>query len=146
MRLQRENSLRQVVRLYPDTISLYLNDSFAGTVLQDAGLSRPPSQAWDVTDAQQRFGNPIQVQISREQIAQVDGDVIFLWTGDNTAADRQTSQQQLQKLRQEPLWQQLRAVQAGRVYEVPGYWIGNGPIAANAILDDLFKHLVNTPD
>ncbi|NJL49514.1 MAG: iron-siderophore ABC transporter substrate-binding protein [Leptolyngbyaceae cyanobacterium SM2_5_2] len=131
-----------VVRLYPDTISLYLKDSFAGTVLQDAGLARPPSQTLGAAAAVQRFGNPIQVQISREQIAQADGDVIFLWTGDNTAEERQRSQEQLLQLQQDPIWQQLKAVQTGRVYVVPGYWIGNGPIAANAILDDLFNYLV----
>ncbi|PSB23096.1 iron-siderophore ABC transporter substrate-binding protein, partial [filamentous cyanobacterium CCP2] len=44
-----------------------------------------------------------------------------------------------------PLWSTLSAVQQGRVYEVPGYWIGDGPIAANAVIDDLFKYLVETP-
>lgn len=139
----RLNNLEvSVIRLYPDGVNLYLKDSFAGTVLQDAGLSRPPSQTLGAAEATQQFGNPIQVRISREQIAQADGDIIFLWTGDNTAEERQRSQQQLQQLQQDPIWQQLEAVQAGRVYRVPGYWIGTGPLAANAILDDLFKYLV----
>jgi iron complex transport system substrate-binding protein len=33
-------------------------------------------------------------------------------------------------------------VQAGKVYEVPGYWIGRGPIAANEVLDDLSTYLL----
>jgi iron complex transport system substrate-binding protein len=131
-----------VVRIYPDTINLYMKDSFCGTVLQDAGLSRPPAQdiGADVADA--RFGNAIQTSISRELFDQADGDVIFLWTGENTAEAAATAQQKLEALQQDPLWRQLRAVQAGRVYIVPSYWIGSGPIAANAVLDDLFTYLV----
>jgi len=32
------------VRIYPDSINLYLRDSFVGTILADAGLPRPESQ------------------------------------------------------------------------------------------------------
>jgi len=130
-----------VVRIYPDTISLYLRDSFAGTVLEDAGLSRPPSQDIAAEEAENRFGNPIQTSISRELLTQADGDVIFVWSGENTAAAAQQAATQLQAVQADPLWRQLQAVQAGRVYQVPSYWIGSGPIAANAILDDLFKYL-----
>ncbi|UKO96864.1 hypothetical protein [Nostoc sp. UHCC 0870] len=42
-----------------------------------------------------------------------------------------------------PLWKQLNAVQAGKVYKVENsYWGGSGYIAANLVLDDLFKYLV----
>mgnify|MGYP005843895939 CR=1 FL=1 len=140
---ERLNNLQvSVVRLYPDTINLYLRDSFCGTVLQDAGLSRPPSQDIGMAEAEQRFGNAIQVSISRELFEQADGDVIFLWTGENTAEANAQLQPKLDALKRDPLWQRLKAVQAGRVYEVPSYWLGSGPIAANAILDDLFKYLV----
>jgi len=140
---KRLNALQvSVIRLYPDTINLYLRDSFCGTVLQDAGLARPPSQDIEAGEAEQRFGNPIQTSVSRELLTQADGDVIFIWTGENTAEGNQEAQKRLQALQRDPLWGQLKAVQAGQVYEVPSYWIGNGPIAANAILDDLFKYLV----
>jgi iron complex transport system substrate-binding protein len=131
-----------VVRLYPDTINLYLQESFAGTVLQDAGLKRPLAQDIGAAEAMRRFGNPIQTSISRELMEQADGDVIFVWTGENTTEATTTAQQRLEALQQDPLWRQLRAVQAGRVYQVPSYWIGSGPIAANAVLDDLFTYLV----
>jgi len=140
---ERLNDLQvSVIRLYPETINLYLKDSFCGTVLQDAGLARPPSQNIGATEAEKQFGNPIQTSISRELLAQADGDVIFIWTGENTAAANQEAQKRLQELQQDPLWGQLKAVQAGRVYQVPSYWIGSGPIAAKAILDDLFTYLV----
>ncbi|MFH7243791.1 MAG: iron-siderophore ABC transporter substrate-binding protein [Spirulina sp.] len=131
-----------VVRIYPDTINLYLKDSFCGTVLQDAGLARPPAQDVGAGEADTRFGNAIQTSISRERLDQADGDVIFVWTGENTPEAMATAQQNLQTLLQDPLWQRLKAVQAGRVYTVPSYWIGSGPIAANAVLDDLFTYLV----
>ncbi|WP_228015143.1 iron-siderophore ABC transporter substrate-binding protein [Synechocystis salina] len=59
-----DNLQVSVIRLYPDGINLYLKDSFAGTVLQDAGLARPPSQNISAVEAQQKFGNPIQTRIS----------------------------------------------------------------------------------
>lgn len=139
----RLNDLRvSVVRIYPDTINLYLRDSFIGTVLQDTGLSRPPAQDIGAEEANARFGNSIQTSISRELLQQADGDVIFLWTGENTTEAAESAQKNLQTLQNDPLWQQLEAVQQGRVYQVPSYWIGSGPIAANAVLDDLFKYLV----
>ncbi len=131
-----------VVRLYPDRINLYLQDSFCGTVLQDAGLPRPSSQAIAADDALRRFGNPIQVSISKEVLAQADGEVMFVWTGENTPEANQNAQQKLAELKADPLWQRLAAVEQNRVFQVLSYWIGIGPIAANAILDDLFEYLV----
>ncbi|NCJ07453.1 ABC transporter substrate-binding protein [Synechococcales cyanobacterium C] len=137
---ERLNTLQvSVVRIYPDTINLYLRDSFVGIILQDAGLARPPAQNIGAEEATARFGNPIQTSISRELLAQADGDVIFVWTSENTPEAAATAQQNLQSLQQDPLWQQLKAVQAGRVYQVPSYWIGSGPIAANAVVGDLLK-------
>ncbi len=121
-----------VVRVYPEGPSLYLSDSFVGKILQAAGLSRPPSQ--------QEMGG--QRQISQELLQQADGDVLFLWTfGDNVAAQNEA----LEKLKADSLWSQLKAVQHNQVYEVPGYWIGFGPMAANAIVDDLFTYLLQEP-
>ncbi len=131
-----------VVRIYPDTINLYLRDSFVGTVLQDAGLARPTAQDIGAAEAEQQFGNPIQTSISRELFEQADGDVIFLWTGQNSAEENARLQQEIDALQRDPLWQRLKAVQAERVYQVPSYWIGWGPLAANAVLDDLFTYLV----
>lgn len=131
-----------VVRIYPDTINLYLRDSFCGSILQDAGLTRPELQNLSASEAKQRFGNEIQVSISVEQSDQVDGDVMFIWTSENTAAANQTARKKLAGLHSSPLWQRLNVIQKDRVYFVPDYWIGSGPIAANAVIDDLFKHLV----
>ncbi|MDB9538597.1 iron-siderophore ABC transporter substrate-binding protein [Anabaenopsis tanganyikae CS-531] len=134
-----------VVRVYPDKINLYLRDSFCGTVLQDAGLSRPKSQSFTASEAKKLFGNPIQVSISKELIEKADGDVIFIWTYENNAKGNQTAKKKLEELQANPLWKNLKAVRNNKVYVVPSYWIGSGMLAANAIIDDLFQYLVNTP-
>ncbi|MBD2314168.1 iron-siderophore ABC transporter substrate-binding protein [Desertifilum sp. FACHB-1129] len=131
-----------VVRIYPDSINLYLRDSFVGTILQDAGLARPEAQNISASDAQQRFGNPIQVSISLERLEKADGDVLFVWTGEDTSQASQAARENLNRLKANPLWQQLKAMQTQRVYLVPDYWIGWGPIIAKATIDDLLKYLV----
>ncbi|MEA5618333.1 iron-siderophore ABC transporter substrate-binding protein [Cronbergia sp. UHCC 0137] len=134
-----------VVRVYPSNINLYLLDSFCGIVLQDAGLSRPESQNYTASEAKKLFGNQIQVPIGNELIEQADGDVIFIWTGENDTKGNQTAQYKLEQLKASPLWKNLKAVKENKVYVVPSYWIGSGMLAANAIIDDLFKYLINTP-
>lgn len=134
-----------IVRVYPTHVNLYLKDSFCGTVVADAGLSRPPAQDLTASEAKTLLGSSIQHTISREKIQDADGDVIFLWTYDSQDEIAQQTQAEKAKLKADPLWSRLTAVQQDRVYEVPGYWIGNGPIAADAIIDDLFKYLVETP-
>jgi iron complex transport system substrate-binding protein len=131
-----------IVRVYPTHVNLYLKDSFSGTVVADAGLSRPPSQDVTAAEAHALFGNQIQYTISREKLSDADGDAIFLWTYGYQDGIAQQAQTQKDKLMADPLWSTLTAVQNGQVHEVPPYWIGDGPIAANAILDDLFKYLV----
>jgi iron complex transport system substrate-binding protein len=134
-----------VVRVYPNNINLYLLDSFCGTVLQDAGLSRPASQNFTASTAKKLFNNPIQMSIGNELIEQADGDVIFIWTAENDAKGNQTAQYKLEQLKLSPLWRNLKAVRENKVYFVPQYWIGSGMLAANAIIDDLFKYLINQP-
>ena len=44
-----------------------------------------------------------------------------------------------------PLWFKLKAVQQGKVYQVGSYWVGTSPLAANRVIDDLFKFLLKNP-
>ncbi|NJL39090.1 MAG: ABC transporter substrate-binding protein, partial [Leptolyngbyaceae cyanobacterium SM1_4_3] len=96
-------------------------------------------------DAQRIANNPIQISISRELLSQSDGDVLFVWTAENEAEANQKAQKNLEELQHDPLWKTLDVVQKNKVYFVPSYWIGAGPIAANAVIDDLFKYLIETP-
>ena len=136
-----------IVRVYPTHINLYLKDSFCGTILADAGLSRPSSQNFSASEANTLFGNQIQYEISRELIPDADGDAIFLWTFGHRDDIARQAQSAKEELKADPLWSTLTAVQQDQVYEVPGeYWIGDGPIAANLVIDDLFKYLVESPE
>ncbi len=49
-----------------------------------------------------------------------------------------------QEITSDPLWQELEAVQQGRVYEVSDdlWMLDMGYTAANGVIDDLRKHLV----
>lgn len=133
-----------IVRVYPTHVNLYLKDSFCGTVVADAGLSRPPAQDLTASEAETLLGNSIQHTVSREKLQDADGDVIFLWTYGHENEIVQQTQAEKEKLKADPLWSTLKAVRQEQVYEVPGYWIGNGPIAANLVIDDLFKYLIET--
>ncbi|QYO67461.1 iron-siderophore ABC transporter substrate-binding protein [Leptolyngbya sp. 7M] len=60
-----------VIRIYPNTISIYTSDSFIGSILDDAGLARP--------SVQNQLG---QLDVSKETLHLADGDVIFLWSSE----------------------------------------------------------------
>ena len=75
------------------------------------------------------------VEVSSEQIAQADGDLLFYSAfGDPADTD-------LAQVIGGPLWQRLDAVSGGRAYEVSDdlWYLGIGPIAADLVLDDLKK-------
>lgn len=127
-----------LVRVYPEQISIYLNNSFAGTILEDAGLSRPDFQSQGI-----RGKAPFQIMISREETSLADGDVIFLWTYGTSAEIKSQAESQLNQLKNDPLWQQLGAVKNGQVYQIPPYWNVPSLMAANRVVDDLFRYLVN---
>ncbi|GAX38401.1 iron-siderophore ABC transporter substrate-binding protein [Nodularia sp. NIES-3585] len=120
------NTVISIVEIYPDRIRLFGKTkivSMSSTILEDIGFPRPPSQEEGM-------------DISLESIGDADGDIIFLMARDPEA-------QLYQQVLNHPLWKQLNAVQAGKVYTVEdSYWGGSGYIAANLILDDLFKYLV----
>lgn len=102
-----------------------------GVVLNDIGLQRPPAQR----------GNFYYINhISEERLSDIDGDVLFfLYWGSKDA------KKTLEKLQKKPLWRQLKAVQQNQVYFVDaGYWHSIDILAINAIIDDLFKYLINT--
>lgn len=117
-----------VVRFLPGETRIYQKESFVGTVLEDAGLPRPPSQ--DVEE----FAI---LSASAEAIPDMGGDAIFVTAyGPEDDTTRQS-------ITSDPLWQKLAAVRQDRVYEVSDdlWMLGIGPTAANGVLDDLGEHL-----
>jgi iron complex transport system substrate-binding protein len=117
-----------MVRYLPDgKIRLYANASFIGTILKDVGIPRPKNQ--DIED--------LAAEVSAENIDQADADYIFTGVyGDPKATDKSKAQGN-------PLWKNLKAVKDGHAYDVPDetWYLGLGVTAANAVLDDLQKHL-----
>ncbi|MCC5598817.1 iron-siderophore ABC transporter substrate-binding protein [Nostoc favosum] len=101
-------------------------------VLNDIELQRPPGQSGDFF---------VSNNISQERLFDIDGDVIFISDIGGEAAKKS-----LEKLQQKPLWRQLKAVQKNQVYLVDSsHWYAFDILAMNAVIDDLFKYLVNTP-
>lgn len=118
-----------VVRFLPGDTRIYQKASFSGTVIEEAGLGRPPSQDVDefaITNA------------STELIPEIGGDVIFVTV---YGPKDETTQARIMS---HALWQTLGAVQAGKVYEVSDdlWMLGIGYTAANGVIDDLTRYLV----
>ncbi|WP_375477319.1 ABC transporter substrate-binding protein [uncultured Nostoc sp.] len=109
-------------------------NSFSYRILSEAGLIH-------TTSLNQNIPMLDNYLISWERVDEIDGDVIFV-TNFAFRKEEET-QKNLQSLQSVPLWFKLKAVQNNKVYRVGVYWIGNGPLAANRVLNDLFKYLVN---
>ena len=119
-----------IIRGLTDQVRIYMNASFIGTVIKDAGLPRPAAQNKNV------FMEPA----TEERIPDLDAAVMFV-TQFRGADGKDTM---VTKLQAHPLWSQLSVVKNNRVYEVPDdYWmLGIGITAAQKVQDDLFKYLV----
>ncbi|MGP3775875.1 ABC transporter substrate-binding protein [Streptomyces sp. SDT5-1] len=117
-----------MLRFMPEgKIRLYANDSFIGTILKDVGIPRPKNQ--DISD--------LAAEVSAENIDQADADYIFTGVyGKPNATEKSAVQKN-------PLWKNLKAVKAGHAYDVPDetWYLGLGTMAADAVLDDLGRHL-----
>jgi iron complex transport system substrate-binding protein len=114
----------------PEEVVIYTNSSFPGSVLQDAGLRRPPVQ---------NQSNPL-LQVSLETIPDIEGDSIFLVKNSKV----KDSDALLKRFMAHPLWSKLKPVQQDKVYSVNSeVWIaGRSFLAANALIDDLYKYLL----
>ncbi|WP_235183268.1 ABC transporter substrate-binding protein [Deinococcus phoenicis] len=116
-----------VVRFLPGQTRIMHRASFIGTILDEAGLSRPASQRV----------NDFAAMVSQEAIPQMDASSLFY----TTWGDPKTTTQS--EMMQSPLWKSLGAVKAGRAFSVDDdFWMtGTGILAANRVLDDLEKFL-----
>lgn len=126
------------VRAESDQISVYLKNCFGGSILADLGFARPPSQ-----NAGTPNQPPFLKSISREAMPQADGDVILLFTFGATPEIAAAAEAELERLKTDPLWRSLKAVQQNQVYLVGHYWgAGNSPLAAGWVLDDVEQYLL----
>jgi len=116
------------LRIEPETILAYGPDTFTGTVLADARIPRPEPPP----GVKETYGY---YEVSPELLPKVDGGIIFVYGQEPGAVEELTAN---------PLWDDLPAVQNGLAFEVDfEHWLmGVGYSAANAILHDLEKYLV----
>ncbi|NJL47844.1 MAG: iron-siderophore ABC transporter substrate-binding protein [Leptolyngbyaceae cyanobacterium SM2_5_2] len=114
-----------VIIPYDDRIITYTTSSFSGSVLNDVGFARNPAQV-----SQRRFA----LSLSREDLASLDGDLVFLIT-DSPAVSQATKI----AFSQDPVWSQLQAVQQDRLcnVDVEVWTAGRSILAALQILDDI---------
>jgi len=117
-----------LVRTFPDQIGLILEGTAAAALLNEAGLSRPESQAYDYDYVLSELEGRPELLISEEELLLADGDVIFVF-GDPT------------HLAENPLWNALPAVRDGRAFEVGYYWWGDSLLSTHDMLDDLFQYV-----
>ena len=122
-----------IVSILPGMIRAAGTETFAGSVLADAGIARSPSQS-------QAQGPQ---NISLESLDLLDGDVIFLMKlqGDTNMAKQ--SQTEIERVKSQPLWSQLQAVKTNQVYEVSSHWMIGSYLSADLILDDLLTYKVS---
>lgn len=114
-------------------INSEVENSFIGSIFSDVGLQRPESQ---------RYNPQGYVTISEEALEMADGDVMFV----AAYGGNEIGEHDLNRIQQTPLWKKLNAVQQNRVHYVdPTVWRARTPLAADAIIDDLFEYLVNMP-
>jgi len=99
--------------------------SFTGSIAEDVGLQRPPSQ---------RFNGNSQ-DISAELLDQADADWIFYAARDKS----------LPGLTGSPLWSRLRGVARGQDRRVglDPFYLNAGPLAARTVLDTLAQTAIS---
>lgn len=116
-----------VARVFPDQIRVE-GTGYVPTLLTAAGLRRPPGHSKDL-------------ELSLERVAEIDGDVLIVYSADNPA-EAERNEQARAKLARHPLWSRLRAVREERAHVVDSaLWAGGGILWAEAVLADLKRVL-----
>lgn len=117
-----------VLNFRADHARLYLDGSYAGSVLHDLGFTRPPAhpeRQW------------VLKLTTKESIPIIDADVVFYFMASEPAV-----RDNFEAWTRHPLWQNLNAVREQRVYPVDrvDWSLAGGILGANRMLDQLFHH------
>ncbi|MFC7679101.1 ABC transporter substrate-binding protein [Paenibacillus sp. GCM10028914] len=123
------------VRFMADKSRIYYTDSFSGVIFEALGFKRVPAQA-DLFKDDSKLGK-LAIDLGKEAIPQMDGDVIFYFTYMPTGDDSALSTEQ--EWTEDPLWKNLTAVQKGNAHKVDDViWnTAGGILAANIMLDQV---------
>ncbi|MCS0543140.1 iron-siderophore ABC transporter substrate-binding protein, partial [Aeromonas veronii] len=126
-----------VVRFMEGRTRIYYTDSFSGVIFEQLGLKRPQQQVdLFAENPDDQFAR----EVDQEKIPLMDADEIFYFT-------YETGNGEATKVEEDwinnPLWQGLNAVKAGKVHKVsdPIWNTAGGVLAANLMLDDVEKYL-----
>jgi iron complex transport system substrate-binding protein len=124
------NKKVSVVRFMAGQTRIYMLDSFSGMILKELGFQRPANQN----------KNEFAVQVTREQIPEMDADILFYFTYDK-GKDKGGSKLE-QEFTSDPLWKALNAVQQKHAFKVDDIiWnTAGGILAANIMLDQLVEY------
>lgn len=118
-----------VLQVDSDGVRVYGPDSFAGSLLREAGATTaptPPGVSWNADGY---------LGVSRERLAEVAGDTVFLLV-------RVAEGEDDAEVARDPLWRSLPAVRAGRTVTVDrGTWVHRGYASAARVLDDAARSL-----
>jgi ABC-type Fe3+-citrate transport system substrate-binding protein len=115
-----------VVGAFEDDYSVWIEDSFVGTLFSDIGMKYAFRDGKMNTE-----GKADIARISLERIAEINPDYLFVYGSS------------LQKMKKDPLFQRLQAVKSNHFLEVErDLWArGRGPIAAGLMLDQALPML-----
>ncbi|WP_088830142.1 ABC transporter substrate-binding protein [Paenibacillus tyrfis] len=116
-----------VIRFAARGVSLMGGNYMSGQVLyQKLGLGKPKLVEKENS-----------ASISLEILPQLDADYIFIINQYGQGTER------IKEITGSPIWKAMPAAKQGQVFEVSdNYWLGNGLIAYEKIIDDTVKHLV----
>ena len=123
------------VRFMADKSRIYYTDSFSGIIFDALGFKRVPAQE-ELFEDNAKLGK-LAVEVGKEVIPKMDGDVIFYFT--YTPKDDDSALATEKEWTQDPLWKNLTAVQKGNAHKVDdAIWnTAGGILAADIMLDQV---------
>jgi len=132
------NQSVSVVRFLSGTSRIYYTDSFSGVILNELGFNRVENQAELFTE-----DNQMAVEVGKELIPQMDGDLLFYFTYLPTGDDSASATEK--EWTTDPLWQNLSAVKDGKAYSVSdAVWnTAGGILAAQRMLEEVQELLAS---
>jgi iron complex transport system substrate-binding protein len=118
-----------MARFQPDKVRVYLKQNFAGVVLEKLGFARPESQN----------KKEFTLDIVKEQLPLLDGDVLFYFTSDRDGATAATDL--AKSWFKDPLAQNMNVVKSNRIFNVDeAIWnSAGGMMAAKLLVKDIEK-------
>ncbi|GAB2693197.1 hypothetical protein GCM10027018_10840 [Paenibacillus thermoaerophilus] len=119
-----------VVRFLPQAVRIYQKDTFAGVILSDLGFARPPAQDKD----------QFMEVITKERIADMDGDIMFYFNADYDADKGGTKNQEAWF--SDPLFAGLNVAKNNMAFKVDEViWnLSGGIISAKMLVDEIVTY------